>query len=978
MRLLALLLIPLFSLIRFAFTAVSLSPSSSCCFQNLFLLESSSSLSMSSIIPSLSSPLTPDEVPRQLWTAASEALIPEVVNGASSSVSGAGDAVSSKEHSEDSTAAAVERSAMILSSVLEQVDAQASGDSRDELDSSLSLSLSLIDDEEKVRTAQQTQQQRHQTNNATHAASFVSFSNHAFFLRKKADTSSTKDATTPPTTSPETVTNTVLSRLLPYMSTPDNVTSTTQTTTGRNGLPLNNRITIRRRSANAGRHVLFYNIFIPDTKDGQENALRIVREQVKQIQKSFAAKVAQRQARRGGLAVYYVTVGVDHILTPSRMQNDFCGPNLPCRHVEHYQAASEVVTLQHVYNYCSAPEHGANVVTYLHNKGSFHFNRINENWRPMLTDAALSELCVQKGMAGSDCNVCGLQFYSMWTPFIPGNMFTAKCDYVKKLIPPLEFSSKMEQAIGKVVLLRLKDQLLTNLLPDRKDFFGLERYSDEHWIASHPDVIPCDCDPTGVMWKYHYQQMKLSDLSWAKAPRIHGTPAYSQQLQTKKVMGQTPLRVREYYFLAGNLVKWFSLYGKAPEPDAWPWTWFPDGNLWKQAVSKYGDQTVDKVTQKYASNLTLKEATFAKDGTLSNNFQRALPGVHNASPSSSQSAVVFFDMLLPLKEAGIIQEQLDIVATQTSISTVFYTTIGQSVTKDLCDRTKNLNCVHLQHLDQHHRGETPRQIYEYCRHNPTQRVIYLSNQLPGGQGNDSQRHARLIRHLTMAVTGNMCLNALRERDNCNLCGLLFFTIHKFHMSGNMWASDCSYINKLLEPKVFVERMRDFIAKVLIKKIWTRLNFGIAAESLQQIGLDGYAMEHWVGSHPSILPCDLTILPLSFWMAEGRNISSDFALRKGAHFRGGPFGTSRALEHKVRQSESLRMREFFFLAGNLLKWYTLYDEAPPSSSWIWSFFPDGAAWLNGVRNYGKKVVDTITSTYELSEIDIQQLWTDEGP
>jgi len=726
------------------------------------------------------------------------------------------------------------------------------------------------------------------------------------------------------------------------------------------------------------QHAIFFNIYIPEAPDGQENALRIVQEQIGQIKNSYAWRAVTSKA---SMVVYYVTLGKDQVLTPELMSR-FCGSQLRCIHVDHFTEATEVVTLQHTYQFCSSPGNLKSRITYLHNKGSFHYNEVNENWRPILTDAALSEMCIQEA---SDCNLCGLQFYTQWAPFIPGNMFTAKCDYVQKLLPPIQFASAMEKAIREFVMLRLKKQVLTQLLPDRKDFFGLERYSDEHWIASHPDVIPCDCDPTGHMWIYHTEKTTLANLSWAMAPRHEGAPAYNKRARTDKINKSRVLRVVEYYYLAGNLIKWFSLYGKGPEPNSWAYKFFPDGDMWKDAVQKYGAKAVDEVTQEYASDIVFPEDPPFPEEPLERKLATKVQVLDKASFASNASAAVFFDIGVhadvaeetAVSEIQFVREQFDIISSSKSISNVYYLTMGHDLTTkmNLCDQTRGLHCEHLKHTKDLYAGETIRHIHEYCQRNAHQKVVYLRNQLPS-RIKDPKRRQRLMKHLTMAVTSDVCLRSLDNRNQCNLCGLQFFTIHTPHMLGNMWASSCSHINQLLPPEEFVDKLRDYSATVLIQKIWTRINFGLLDETPDRLGLGGHALEHWVGSHPELLPCDLTDQPVSFWIQKSRK-SRNFRLYKGPHTKEAPYvSINPDKEAQVMTTERLRMREFHYLPGNLLKWFLLYDKVPPAFSWAWAFFPDGKLWKDSVEKYGKAAVQEITSQYELSEVEIHAQWAEQ--
>jgi hypothetical protein len=126
-------------------------------------------------------------------------------------------------------------------------------------------------------------------------------------------------------------------------------------------------------------------------------------------------------------------------------------------------------------------------------------------------------------------------------------MFSATCSYVRKLAPPAEFSDRMNAAIEKMVMLRLKEQIISILLPERKDRFGLERYSDEHWIGSHPDVKPCDCDPTGPCWKFQKKRLHLDNLSFGVAPRPYAEIAPdAHDLHYDKFAVPPSNRIREY------------------------------------------------------------------------------------------------------------------------------------------------------------------------------------------------------------------------------------------------------------------------------------------------------------------------------------------------------------------------------------------------------------------------------------------------
>jgi hypothetical protein len=121
---------------------------------------------------------------------------------------------------------------------------------------------------------------------------------------------------------------------------------------------------------------------------------------------------------------------------------------LKCVHMQHYDAGFEEVTLQEVHDYCSYQDpyepgptigypNDHHTVVYIHSKGSFNAHgNLNSMWRPHLTNAVVQPECISMTAPGLDrntanssrlttipgkgstpsCNVCGLQFYPLWSP----------------------------------------------------------------------------------------------------------------------------------------------------------------------------------------------------------------------------------------------------------------------------------------------------------------------------------------------------------------------------------------------------------------------------------------------------------------------------------------------------------------------------------------------------------------------------------
>lgn len=338
---------------------------------------------------------------------------------------------------------------------------------------------------------------------------------------------------------------------------------------------------------NPRRPVVFYNVYIPSERN---EVFAIVKEQLHQI-----ALISE--AYQGGkhiITVNLVTIGEDDSKSTTVLEacNSLAG--LKCRLVKHYESADEEVTLQALYDHCQ--EHPSTTVTYLHTKGSFHYSQTNNAWRRALTAAALHPDCWSHDI----CSVCGLQFFTQFTLFWPGNMWTARCGYVNQLIPPLFFQSRLENTVAKMLRLRLEGIFTSYLLRDRKDYFGLDRYHAEHWIGSHPDLQPCDMEslerPQQVFKRRSSVQDIVKGLQFSLAPRLPGF-AVGHNFEAHRMLQQNKdERRKEIYLLPGKLFLWYELYQRVPSSRSWVWKWFPDGAFWKAKVDQFGSNVIGMST----------------------------------------------------------------------------------------------------------------------------------------------------------------------------------------------------------------------------------------------------------------------------------------------------------------------------------------------------------------------------------------------
>jgi hypothetical protein len=740
-----------------------------------------------------------------------------------------------------------------------------------------------------------------------------------------------------------------------------------------------------------GPFAVFYNIYIPGSDNAMEidAAIDIVREQINQVSASPAA--------HPNLTVYYNILNNFHALNETSMQ-DLCfqasSGRVNCVLMKQLESGSETVTLERLKDFCE--KHPNHRVAYLHTKGSYHASEKNTNWRRLLTAAAMSPECVNP--PNSTCNLCGLQFFTQFTFFIPGNIFTAHCGYVQKLLPLREFHVKHEIAVKKILLLRVRNQLKSSLLWDQRDFFGLDRYSEEHWIGSHPDVWPCDTDPQGNLSNVFQGVLQQSDFRWSMGPRNMGICGGINDDLQEKVRANPHLSRRETLFLPGLLVKWFELYGRAPNSMSWIWEFFPDGVFWKSGVRKHGADVVERLTESYYVSLdgSRLRSAFAPDARENISF-----GYHGSTQShgSKQDGVaVFYHIAIPNEKDGskienqvemrkiknLVQQQLHIIRQSFAASnsaepcTVFYTIAGSSLSKlesdsmsqlfsETCSSSPSLKCIKIAQFERNYEGETLGHMFRFCQENPMFRVSYLHNQAPM-QLRSSQDSDILIRHMTKAATSELCLRALQQDDSCNVCGLIFYFLWTLFFPGNMFAATCKYVAGLVSPWQYEKSMIEHVGASLVERLRSKFTATLFPDRVDYLGLDRYATGHWIGSHPSIKPCDLSnhSEQLHHWGEQVRP-DTDFSLMTMPHQRGAPFDMRWSKREIVWNAESFRTREFFLLAGHLFKWYSLYQKSPSPHSWIWWTFPDGLLWLKRDHQFGVKVIDEVTEKYAKDDL-----------
>jgi hypothetical protein len=364
----------------------------------------------------------------------------------------------------------------------------------------------------------------------------------------------------------------------------------------------------------------------------------VVKEQLEAIRAA-----AQNPTEQRPVSLFYSVVGTSgrHEAMAGEEIKSMChnqaSSSLQCHKLPEFSVPYEGETLRHLHLYCQ--RHPSSQVVYVQSelppymKSQIHLPEQRQSLLIHLTRAALSPQCIaavqSNGNSSSVCNTCGLVFYKLWTLFYPGNMFAASCEYINQLLPPDVFETKMIEYAKTALLLRLRTNVQSKVFTgpshaayrkrehdvDRLEVWGIDRYSVDFWLGSHPMLSPCDVSQNATQDLSYWQRlqhvpaergnesMRLGNQYGpaVEAPTQHGSPFFLVGSKLDAVLSTYEDRVREITFLAGHLMKWIHLYGIIPSGDSRIWSMFPDGDMFKQSAQEFGKDVVKKVTQKFVT-----------------------------------------------------------------------------------------------------------------------------------------------------------------------------------------------------------------------------------------------------------------------------------------------------------------------------------------------------------------------------------------
>jgi hypothetical protein len=288
-------------------------------------------------------------------------------------------------------------------------------------------------------------------------------------------------------------------------------------------------------------------------------------------------------AARENVVVRIITIGAQ--LDYRAIVADACvESNLVCIHERHYEQGFEMLTQQHLLEYCQIPENEPHIVGYIHNKGSFHPAEDQDMRRRVHTAVALSEPCINMLESTNNlCNVCARSFIPAWGPFMWGNFWSARCDYVKNLLSPSLLQEKNTLAFEQ-----RPQQMTTDLFVDKVIKFALpteSRFAAELFVGSHPALVPCSLDREQRVWSVDPPN-RFRDLVVYMLNAIPiGNKTYEQYMDEIESDGHA---LTDYYLLPGMLWRYHVLYNEMPPASSWIWRYYPDGENWKLAVAQMG------------------------------------------------------------------------------------------------------------------------------------------------------------------------------------------------------------------------------------------------------------------------------------------------------------------------------------------------------------------------------------------------------
>jgi hypothetical protein len=115
----------------------------------------------------------------------------------------------------------------------------------------------------------------------------------------------------------------------------------------------------------------------------------------------------------------------------------------------------------------------------------------------------------------------------------------------------------------------------------------------------------------------------------------------------------------------------------------------------------------------------------------------------------------------------------------------------------------------------------------------------------------------------------------------------------------------------------------------------RFHFGPKDTQGWVMGSGRYTPEHWIGSHPFIKPCDLSVEEKYWYWEDHEHSPDEFKWSMYPRIKDEPTVSNATL----LIDPDIRLRSYVFLAGLLYRHIHLYNATPPESSWMYNALPE---------------------------------------
>jgi hypothetical protein len=209
-----------------------------------------------------------------------------------------------------------------------------------------------------------------------------------------------------------------------------------------------------------------------------------------------------------------------------------------------------------------------------------------------------------------------------------------------------------------------------------------------------------------------------------------------------------------------------------------------------------------------ASNRRLLSSSAKEGYAWDVNLPIVVPPRPPPNSDNKTAIVIFYNMFVPLhnntKNAiEIVKEQIEQIGASFNNSAtyqawLYYVSIEYSLpdsfVQDICARFDNLVCKRLRHYTKGYEERTLSLLWNYCKANPDQRVVYVHNKGSFHPNEDPEVDQNEWRRAgTSAAIDDLCLQPPDRK--CDFCGLLATPMPWLHVSKDIpykfcWTFTC--------------------------------------------------------------------------------------------------------------------------------------------------------------------------------------------